>query len=132
MRTVETKLAVLTIGDEPKLSLAIATSGGEIRVSLLTDDAAAPKDFVARPSSPPYNLQNAGAALAETVTLAKKVDTLITILLLNNSQQPSTAHVEVACYSGDGNTALVPIVDEQAIVLAVGQSWSDRVLIKMA
>lgn len=133
MKIVEATLDTVAAANPPRLSIAVSNSGGEIKVSVSTDrgDDGKTLDFVGRPSSPTYNMQNKATALAVSIAVDDDTHCIITVALQNTSTANAVGQVEIAGFSGDKTKALVPIVDEANIALAPGASWLAHVLIKM-
>lgn len=121
-------------GEEPpRLSIAISNSVGEIRVSVSTgekgDEPA--MEFGSRPIGTPSNLQNTSAAVAAAVVINKSSHAVVSIALLNTSQNAGVGRVELAAFSGDKSKELEPVVDEQNLLMPVGVSWTAHVLVRV-
>lgn len=118
--------------NKPKLSLAVSTTLGEIRASVVSGGAnATPIALFGRPSSPVYNTSSGAAALIETLLLDSANDAVLTLAILNNGTGDAAAKAEVAIYSGNRAEPLASVIDQAALAIPAGTAWTAHVLLKM-
>jgi hypothetical protein len=125
MKTVDIKINDPFGNNEAKLSISLWATAGEIICSLARTNLPV-EDYVAKASSPVYNLKNTAVAFVRSFGLAGI--NFLTLAVVNTSSADASGRIEIASHVSNPNAGSKVELDEE-LKISSGAALTYHILV---